>query len=225
MNLLKESYRRLFPNKDFLYQTEMEYNRRLSDFNANIQLHKNKIILHLNLQWKDIDPEIKIGLIQHLILKIFKKKNKTTHNIELYNNFIKKIPILTKKTKSHPVLEQSFRRINQNFFYNQLEQPNLEWGTNSIRKLASYNFHNDTVTISTIFKETKENILDYLMYHELLHKQQKFQHKNGRSYYHTRKFRKAENLYPDKTQIDKEINQIIKHYRKKKTWMKSTIRL
>ncbi len=219
MNLIQESFQRLFPEKEFSYQTYFEYNRRLSSFNANISLRNNKISIHLNLQWKDIDNEIKIGLIQTLLLKVFKRKVNTS-NIELYNNFIKNIPILTEKTKSDPVLAESFYRVNQQFFFNQLEKPNLCWGTSSKRKLASYNFHNDTITVSTIFEGSEEKILDYLMYHELLHKYHKFKHKNGRSFYHTKEFKDDENLFPDKPQLEKEINQIIRKFRvpKKKSF-------
>ena len=209
MNLIKESYQRLFPEKEFPYQTYFEYNRRLSDFNANIKFDRKKISIHLNLQWKDIDNEIKIGLIQSLLLKIFKKKA-STQNINLYNNFVRNIPILTKKTKSDPLLDESFYRVNQQFFFNQIEKPNLTWGSDSKRKLASYNFHDDTVTVSTIFKDSKQEILDYLMYHELLHKYHKFNHKNGRSFYHTKEFKEDENLFPNKPQLEKEITQIIR---------------
>tara|TARA_Y100000310_G_C20635762_1_gene791067 strand:+ start:656 stop:1327 length:672 start_codon:yes stop_codon:yes gene_type:complete len=210
MNLIQESFQRLFPNKEFSYQTKLGYNRRLGDFNANVRLYQNTIEINLNLQWKDIDNEIKIGLIQHLLLKIFKHRT-TTPNINLYNNFVKNIDILTPKTKSDPLLESSFLRINEQFFYNQLEQPNLQWGTASYRKLASYNYHNDTVTVSTLFQETKPEILDYLMYHELLHKHHKFKHKNGRSSYHNKEFKEAEKKYPNYAAIEKELSGIIRN--------------
>ena len=116
MNLIKESYQRLFPHKIFDYQTHIEYNRRLSAFNANITLHKNSLKVHLNLEWKDIDEEIKIGLIQHLLGKILKKKI-NTHNIELYHNFIKNVHLFAPKKNNDPLLEKSFNRINKLFFY------------------------------------------------------------------------------------------------------------
>ena len=229
MNLIQESYQRLFPNKEFLYQTKLGYNRRLGDFNANVRLHQNTIEINLNLQWKDIDNEIKIGLIQHLLLKIFKNPRRgakgnafmqktNTPNITLYNNFVKNIDILTPKTKSDPLLESSFLRVNELFFYNQLEQPNLQWGTASYRKLASYNYHNDTVTVSTLFQESKQEILDYLMYHELLHKHHKFKHKNGRSSYHNKEFKEAEKRYPNHKEIERELSSIARGKRKKKSF-------
>ncbi|MBU0470647.1 MAG: hypothetical protein KKA62_04755 [Nanoarchaeota archaeon] len=211
VNLIQESYQRLFPEKEFSYLTDMEYNRRLSNFNANISYSYNRIKINLNLQWKDIDDEIKIGLIQHLLLKVFKKKNKkNTVNIELYNNFIKNIPTLTPKTKDDPVLNSSFTRVNNVFFSDSLEKPNLIWGSRAYRKLASYNFHEDAVTVSSIFCDAEEEVLDYLMYHELLHKYHKFKHKNGRSSFHTRAFREDESKYPQQNEIEKKIEDIIR---------------
>ncbi|PIN75180.1 hypothetical protein COV17_04160 [Candidatus Woesearchaeota archaeon CG10_big_fil_rev_8_21_14_0_10_36_11] len=209
MNIIEESYKRLFPEKKIPYITAMEYNRRLSDFNANIALRGNVLRIHLNLQWKDIDNEITIGLIQHLLCKLLKAKVHT-HNIDLYNNFVKNIPLLTLKTKTHPVLEESFIRVNSQFFNNDIEQPNLQWGTNSKRKLASYNFHNDTITVSTLFKDVSQHILDYLMYHEMLHKHHTFRHKNGRSAYHTKEFKDDEKQYPGWKNVENEINTIIR---------------
>lgn len=214
MNLIQESFQRLFPNQEFLYRPAMEYNRRLSNFNANVRLQGNKLSVNLNLQWKDIDDEIKIGLIQHLLLKLFKQGGNTT-NLELYNNFIKNIPILTVKNKSDPVLEAAFHRVNERFFSNSLDKPNLQWGQKACRKLASYNFHDDGVTVSTIFTESRPEVLDYLMYHELLHKYHKFKQKNGRSSFHTKEFRQAEALYPHQQEIEKEIELIIKQNKKK----------
>jgi hypothetical protein len=218
MNLIEEAFNRLFPEKEFKYQAELEYNLRLGDFNANISMRYGKITVHLNLQWKDIDEEIKIGLIQHLLLKIFKRKKTNTNNIELYNNFVKNIPILIPKTKSHPTLEQSFHRVNNQFFGDSIEQPNLQWGQHSFRKLASYNFHNDTITVSTIFEDSRDEVLDYLMYHELLHKYHKFKNKGGRSAFHTREFKEAEELYPYQKEIEKELTQIIRNKKRKKTF-------
>ena len=216
MPLIRESFQRLFPNKEWNYQEDMEYNRRLSNFNANISLRRDKIKVNLNLEWKDIDDEIKIGLIQHLLLKIFKKKG-NTQNIDLYNNFVRNIDILAVKDKFDPILEQSYNRLNSQFFDNTLEKPNLVWGRDSCRKLASYNFHNDTITMSTIYKGGKDDMLDQVMYHELLHKFFKFGHKNGRNSFHSPEFKRAERKFPRFHEIEREIGQLIRTKKRMKT--------
>ncbi len=211
MGLIQESFQRLFPEKPFVYGQEIEYNLRLSEFNANVRFYRNKITLHLNLQWKDIDDEIKIGLIQHLLLKILKVNGKTkTSNMLLYANFIRNIPLLTPKTRSEPLLKESFNRLNQQFFSNQLEPPNFSWGQDSFRKLACYNFHNDTITVSTLFKDAPAHILDYLMYHEMLHKHFKFKSAGSRYSYHGAEFREAEQKFPNFDRVNQEMGAILR---------------
>lgn len=213
MNLLHESYRRLFPGREFPYQAMLEYNRRLARFNANILYSKNRIQVHLNLEWKNIDDEIKIGLIQALLLKVFREK-KYTPNIKLYHNFVKSLPLMSVEKLVDPLLEPSFRRVNAQFFDSGMQMPNLTWGKNAFRKLASYNFHSNTITISSIFKKAPKNILEYLIYHELLHKHVAFTYKNGRSSYHSKEFRAIERLYPRRVMAEKELQAFLRQQKR-----------
>ena len=126
----------------------------------------------MSKKWKTISKEIQIGLIQSLSLKIFKEKKKTT-NIELYNIFMKKIHIAAPKIKFDPTLEKSFHKVNEKYFYGLIEKPNLVWGDFSLRKLGSYEYGSDTITISKVL-QNQGFLIDYIMYHELLHKKHKF---------------------------------------------------
>jgi len=219
MDLIEEAYRRLFPEKEFKYVSELNYNLRLADFNANVRFNRERITFNLNLQWKDIDDEIKIGLIQSLLLKIFKTKKNTT-NLELYHNFIRNIPMLTPKLRTDPLLESSFQRVNAKFFEGKVEPTNLGWGSDSRRKLASYNFHEDEISVSTLFKSAAPEVLDYVMYHEMLHKWQKYTNKNGRNSFHGREFREAERQYPQQQQVEQEIKKLIRQKSLAKSWWK-----
>ena len=217
MNIIQESFQRLFPSRTFDYQTEERYTRQLGDFNANIKQEGKKITVKYNLHWKNVDEEIKIGLVQTLLLKLFKartyEQNYSKININLYNSFVKKIPDFIEKKVSDLFLELSFKRVNEQFFFNILDQPSLVWGQHSTRKLASYNYHNDTVTVSKVFRESDNEILDYLMYHELLHKQLKYKNNGTRNSFHTRQFRKAEDIYPNKDLVEKKINSEIRKFK------------
>ena len=90
MNLIKESFSRLFPKKEFSLQTKLKYSKAFKGYNANIKLYPNQIEVRLSKQWYPINKEIQIGLIQSLLLKLFKVK-KHTSNMDFYNNFIKNI--------------------------------------------------------------------------------------------------------------------------------------
>src|SRR5262249_16650714 len=73
----------------------------------------------------------------------------------------------------HKSLEESFRRVNTEYFSTQLAAPELCWSPARARRiLGSYHHRNDRLIISRLFDSSKvpEFVLDYLMYHELLHK-------------------------------------------------------
>ena len=70
-------------------------------------------------------------------------------------------------------LEESFERVNAEYFRSQLELPELCWSPARARRiLGSYQERADRVIISRMFDvpDVPQFVLDYLMYHELLHK-------------------------------------------------------
>ena len=213
MDLVEESFKRLYPNKEFPYFAKIKYSRKFKDYNANVRLYKNQLELGLSKSWRSINKEIRIGLIQSLLLKIFNDKKNTT-NIDIYNIFIKKLHISAPKTKSNPILEESFSRVNEKYFYGLIERPNLCWGSHSTRKLGSYEYQTDTIIISRIFEKEEIELLDYVMYHELLHKKHKFSCKNGRNYHHTKFFKQAENQFENIKKVESKLKLLASKYLK-----------
>ncbi len=214
MKIIEEAFSKLYPEKEFNYNPKIKYSRKFKDFNANVKKHYNNLEFNLSKKWKSIDRDIKLGLIQDLMNKIFKTKIKT-QNIDLYNIFIKKLHLTIPKTKTDPVLEDSFNRINEKYFYGIIERSNLVWGSKSIRQLGTYEYQTDTITISSIFKEHIE-LLDYIIYHEMLHKKYKFINKNGRSYHHTKEFKKKEREFENAAQMERLIKIVTTKKRIKK---------
>jgi hypothetical protein len=132
--------------------------------------------------------------------------------MDLYENFIKNVHIAVPKTKSHPSLEESFNRVNKLFFAGMIDKPNLVLGKGT-RTLGNYDYGADTIAISEhLLKHI--DLLDYVMYHEILHKKHKFKSKNTRSFHHTRKFKKEEKSYPNAKELEEKLGRI--SIRKKK---------
>ncbi len=206
MNIIQESFERLYPGKEFDYDTRINYSGKFKPFNANVRFTTTRITLNLSKKWKGIDKEIQIGLIQELLVKLFKSK-KHTKNMDMYTTFIKKLHHFVPKTESDPTLESSFNRINDKYFSGLIEMPNLKFGKNSFTKLGSYSYASDTVTISSALKQDYE-LLDYVMHHELLHKKHQFSSKNGRSYHHTALFRKKEKEFENADLMEKRLGRL-----------------
>ena len=229
MNIAEEAYMELYPSKSLNYSISVKYSRQFKPYNANVRKYGNNLVFRLSKDWKKISKEIQIGLVQELLTKILKSdrskasgelKNqkflsdkKKTINMELYTMFLKNVHIAIPKTKTDEILEASFSRNNESFFSGMLDIANLEWGNDSTSKLGSYEYGSDTITISTIFRHSDSALLDYVMYHEMLHKKFKFENKNGRTIHHSPEFKKMEAKFPNHEIIEKEISKLAGRHR------------
>ena len=207
MNIIEEAFHEL-SGKELDYNNRVIYSGRFKGYNANASKSITTITFKLSKKWRGINRDIRIGLIQTLLVKFFGRKESTI-NMDLYNNFIKNVHIAIPKVKSDPILSDSFERVNDKYFNGMIEKPNLIWGADSIRKLGSYDYQSDEISISSVFKENDIQLLDYVMYHEMLHKKHKFYNtKSGRSYHHTAAFKKAEKAFDRAEEIEKSLTRL-----------------
>jgi hypothetical protein len=214
--IVEKAYLELYPDARLgKHNFSLNYSGKFNDYNANVRRRGNNIEFNFSKKWIEINDDVKIGLIQILMNKIFKTKV-LTQNIELYEIFIKKVHIAVPKTKTDPKLEESFDRVNEKYFLGLIEKTNLKWGTDSKSKLGCYEYGSDTITLSSIFKDAPQEFVDYIMYHEMLHKKHKFYTKNGKSYHHTGQFSKDERKFDNQKEIEKRINWFV---RKKKAFL------
>jgi hypothetical protein len=202
----EEAFRGLWPEKDMSYDFSIKYSGKFRGYNANIRMSGRSITFNLSRKWREISRDIKLGLMQELLAKLFGDK-KTTTNIELYHIFMKRVHIAVPKTQTEPELEKSFSRVNDNFFAGMVEQPNLKWSS-STTKLGSYDYGSDTITISLMLKDADMDALDYVMYHEILHKKHKFTTGKGMLRYHTREFRESERQFPNSQEIENRLKML-----------------
>ena len=209
--MLKKAIGELY--SEFPYETKLKYSGRFKPYRANVRLRGEDIQFNLSKKWKTVSKEIQSGLIQELLLKIMKKKLKSlrtnTQNIELYNIFMKKIHIAVPKVDIDPVLEESFDRVNSGYFYGLLDKTNLKWCNASFSKLGSYEYGTDTINISNVLRDVDRELLDYVMYHEMLHKKHKFTKKGNRSYHHTSEFKRDEKEFENSKLIEKRLSRLL----------------
>jgi len=211
--LIRQAFEQLYPGKMLNLHPVMKYSAKFSNYGANVRRYLNVLEFRLSYDWKTVNDEIKMGLIQELMLKVFKDRIKTM-NIDLYNNFLKNIHIAIPKTSIDPELSESFDGVNEQYFSGMLEKPNLVWGNTSRSKLGMYNYRSDVITISSIFKQIKDQrFVDYVMYHEMLHKKFKFSSNEGRNSYHSPEFKKAEKRFENSVMLEAEMKKKLRYVR------------
>jgi len=208
MSLSKQAYKGLYPEKEPTHNFKIKYSGKFSSYNANVHYSSSMMEFRLSREWKSISQDIKIGLLQTLMLKVFNEKKQTVE-IDLYNIFLKKVHVTAPKVRIEPLLAESFHRVNEKYFNGFMEIPNLVFGRNSLRKLGSYEYGSDTVSISRVLIG-KDELIDYVMYHELLHKKFKYNVKNNRNYHHTREFRDAEKLFINHELMEQKLKRLLR---------------
>lgn len=95
-------------------------------------------------------------------------------------------------------LEKVFNRVNATYFSGKMARPKLMWNrVLTTSRMGHYNLARDAIMISITLDapDVPEYVVDFVMYHELLHKQLGVTVSNGRRNVHTPEFRAAERRF------------------------------
>lgn len=212
MHWLSDAWKEIFGVKP---KKKLELRFSEKGFKAFAVFMFDRIVFLLGSEWQKVDEDIIRGLVQHLLLSFGRKraKRKVTKWIELYNSFIKHLSdaqSLKERKPTSKVLEESFNRVNEEYFFGVLDMPKLRW-VKSIAQIGCYDFVKDEIRISNLLKDAPDELLDYVMYHELLHKWLKFKlRRDGVALYHSRKFSKAEKKFWNAKEVEKELKLFIR---------------
>jgi len=97
----------------------------------------------------------------------------------------------------HDLIE-SFDRVNEKYFAGQMERPRLTWSRSFTgRKFGHYDHVRNWVMVSSTLDSAAVPafVVDYLMFHELLHKKYGIRWVNNRGHAHTREFYDEEHTF------------------------------
>jgi len=98
----------------------------------------------------------------------------------------------------HHDLAASFDRVNADYFRGRLDRPELVWGRAfSMRKFGHYDSIRDTVMLSATLDraDVPAFVVDFVMFHELLHRSMGVAYANGRRSAHSQAFKKREKTF------------------------------
>ena len=95
-------------------------------------------------------------------------------------------------------LDRLFARLNRRYFNNELEPPTLTWSARKTRRiLGHHDYVHDTIVISRSLDndDVPELLVEFVLYHEMLHMKHRPRLSNGRRVYHTAAFRADERRF------------------------------
>lgn len=185
-------------------------------------LEWNHKFIHLKISQylSDAPKNIIESLAILLLAKVYKVKPAKSVK-ESYQNYVEsineKLPIRKKiSPKGYEFqgkyydLRYLFNSLNNDYFDNKLAVNFLGWSKNkSYTRLGYYDRERDLLVVSKIFdsKKVPANVVEYLIYHEMLHILIPTTTKNGRRKIHSPQFKKLEREFPDYLKIQNWINK------------------
>jgi hypothetical protein len=180
--------------------------------NHTIRVRNQRVYVRVSDILRDAPRHVHQALAFILVSKLFRQRAKAEHE-RLYRQYAYQPQVLRasdlarrdrgRKQLSgasghHYDLERLFARINRRYFDSALPPPVLSWSVRrSKRVLGHHDAVHDTIIISRVLDDAKvpEFVVEYVMYHEMLHVRHKPRIVNGRRIYHTPAFRSDERKF------------------------------
>jgi hypothetical protein len=108
-------------------------------------------------------------------------------------------------------LEEIFEDLNGRFFAGLLARPQLTWSSQrSRRHLGHFDPAHNAIVISRLFDSPKvpRYLVEYIMYHEMLHLTHPVEYRSHRRCVHTQEFRENERKFPFYAQANKLLKEL-----------------
>jgi hypothetical protein len=108
-------------------------------------------------------------------------------------------------------LDELFATLDRTYFGGKMLKPRLIWsGILASRKLAHYERTKDRVVMSQILDDRRipRYVVEFVLYHELLHKHHGIKWVNGRCLVHTPEFRRSERKFRQYQEADSFLKQM-----------------
>lgn len=107
-------------------------------------------------------------------------------------------------------LDECFKKINNKYFKSGISKPTLSWSAQQSKfRMGHYDSDLDTLVVSQQLdsKRTPKYVVEYVVFHELLHKLHPGSFANGRRQIHTTEFKRDEKLFDEYKHAKKWLKQ------------------
>ena len=180
--------------------------------NHTIRVRNGKVFVRIAEMFRAAPPEAQNALAFILVAKLLRKKIPANAR-EIYGEFIKSVEIRekafeNKRARGRKIissakgeiydLEEIFARLNRDYFANRLKKPVLSWSARkTFRSLGHHDEVHETIIISKSLDDKKvpQYVVEFVVFHEMLHVWHPTKHHNGRRYNHTPAFRRDEEKF------------------------------
>lgn len=209
--IFQEAFQSLRPRTP-LPEFEITF-RPYADVNSVIRIRDGKLVVGLSDLLQDAPRPVLESLAFLLIAKLYRKPVPRRHQLE-YRRFLNRRSVrqrvhalrqvrgrkwLGTPEGEHFDLEEIFGELNRRYFDGRLSRPRLSWSRTPARaSLGHYDAAHHTIVLSRILDrpQVSRTLVEYILYHEMLHVKYPVIHHAARRCFHSSLFREEEKRFP-----------------------------
>ena len=199
--------------------------------NHTIRIREGKIFVRITEICRDMPLPAHRGLAYILISKLLRKR--VPHGArEVYSSYVKTAEIRDKTTENKRNrgrkvvttsrgsvydLDEVFATLNHQYFRGALPKPMLTWSAKkTYRILGHHDAAHEHVAISRSLDAVTvpKYVVDYVVFHEMLHIAHPTKHVNGRRYNHTAAFKRDEEKFVYFEEAERWIELNVRHLKR-----------
>ena len=206
-------------------QISVQY-RKYANTNSRVRLAGNKLQVDISDLLESAPAPIQEALAFILLSKLFGKQP-DARILARYRHYLNRADIRRtlhavrhargRKTFLAPQgetydLVTIFEELNCEFFHGLMARPLLGWSRRASRTvLGHYDPSHNAIVLTKLLdsSQAKEQIVRYVMFHEMLHLRHPTQHHAQRRCIHTREFKEAERQFPGYRQVRLELRKFV----------------
>lgn len=197
-----------------------------------IRLRDGRLFVRISDALSDAPVEFHAALAQILIRKLYRRRV-PAREMQVYRDYLKQVQvhektvemrrrrgrkvITTAKGEAYD-LDEIFLFLNQIYFQNSLDKPTLTWSQKkTFRILGHHDSTHRTIAVSRSLDDRRvpRFVVEYVVYHEMLHIKHPTVHHNGRRYNHTPAFRRDEENFAYFEEAESWIEQNVRNLKRR----------
>ncbi len=210
-SLFQETHRELRPRSE-MPELRVEF-FGFANINNTIRLREGRLLVRLS-DLLEGAPEYVLRAIAHILLaKMYRKPIEREHAVR-YRRYVstqhmsQKAHLLRQmrgrkriaSAKGHTYdLDAIFEDLNTKFFHGLLARPLMTWsGERARNRLGHYDPAHNAIVVSRVFDHPRvpRYVVEYIVYHEMLHLKHPVRLRGSRRCVHSVEFRAEENQFP-----------------------------
>jgi len=176
---------------------------------STIRMRQGRVYVRVSDILRQCPREVLYALACILVAKLYRQKISTEHE-RAYREYTTRPSVMeaseaTRRSRGYKIttspagkvydLESLFAKLNSRYFAGGLERPVLSWSQRRTRRVLGHHDHvHDAIIISRTLDDARipRFVVEYVLYHEMLHVKHRARTVSGRTIYHSRQFREDE---------------------------------